>query len=118
MKQIFISSYDYTNFREPRAVVHYDWGSIDDQDALIVKIDVPVETGYLDKPYATTLFLLNRYPRDVIAFKELSSFPLNVHVLAAKQEFTDLVPTFAEFTNIAWASLYDNFEDAKSYRII
>lgn len=115
---LYLSSYDYTEFEVPRRILNYQKRKIDNRNVLSVEIDEPVigqkyGFGGID---INTLYLINRV--DENAFEKLDSFPIDVHVCIPKRPQDHTPASLSDMQNIAWASLYDNKEDAEKHKII
>lgn len=118
-KQIFLSSYDYSNFSILRNITNYQWTTLDERNCLIVTVDLPLlgrEYNLPDVPI-TTHYLTNRHLDDRGIFRDLSSFPINVYVLIPKS-LDDKIISLNQLQNISWATLSDNLKDAEDHRIM
>ena len=117
-KRLFLSSYEYKSFAAPRKIKQYSWTNLDGRDCLIAEVDIPVDGRKygLSNECITTLYLLNRFAEDAIIFKNLSSFPIEVHVLIPTSEKE--INSVSQLKHIVWATLYDNLKDAENHRIL
>ena len=116
--QLYLSSYEYELFRNPRKILHYRKEIIDNRNILIVEVDqliIGQKFGLLDTDIST-LYLINRFNEQ--AFDNLESFPIDVHVLIPKSSRNLLPSSLSDMQNIAWACLYDNIQDAEKHKMI
>lgn len=115
--KLYISSYEYKEFDIPRKIHHFIKGKIDNRNALIVDVDIPIigQSYELFDYDIQTLYLINRVNEN--SFDKLDSFPIDVHVLIPKSHKNLAPKALSEMQNIAWACLYDNEEDAQNHKI-
>lgn len=109
---LYLSSYEYNDFKISRKVLQYKKTKLDGRNTLIVEVDKPLigqKYGLLDKD-VTKFYLVNRFNED--AFDKLNQFPIDVYVLIVKNYETINPSSLSELQNIAWACLYDNEKDA------
>lgn len=116
--QLFLSSYEYADFAQPRKVLRFQRVQISGRKGLAIDVDIPVDGnkyGNSEKELRQ-LFLLNRIDED--AFDSFKKFPVDVFVLIKKgsgaQELESV--ELNELKNIAWACLYNNEKDAIKHK--
>lgn len=113
---LYLSSDEYPDFKEPLEIVNYQKVNIEGSDILIARVGRPINSqnfGY--GTHAINVFyLVNRH--DEKAFRSLNKFPIHVHVLIPKKPGIE-VNSFSQLDNIAWASLYANKSDARKHKI-
>lgn len=111
-KNLYLWSGDYKSFEIIRQIQEYDWIRLENQDCLVVTADIPVhlEKNGIQGEAVNTFYLLPRFGEQMAAFKNFSSFPIYVHVLVPKSENLNNAD---DFTNLAWATLYNNRKDAE-----
>ena len=115
--KVYLSSYDYYSFQEPRQILHYQKIKVGNRNTLIVEVDRPLigqKYGW-EGNVITTFYLVNRV--DENAFDKLDKFPIEVHVTATKTHKAATPTSLSELQNIAWACLYDNEQDAIEHKI-
>jgi len=114
--KLFLSSYEYETFENPREILLFRKEIIDNRNILVVEVDRPIigqKYGLLDNDIQT-LYLVNRINED--AFDKFNLFPIDVHVLIPKS-INKLKPSsLSDMQNIAWACLYDNEKDARDHK--
>jgi hypothetical protein len=114
--ELFLSTNDYVGFEEPRKIIEYDFINISNRVVMRAKVDIPVigqKYGYGGQDI-DILYLVGRF--DDGSLRELTNFPVHVHVLIPKPDHLDF-STVTEMINIVWAVVYDNLDDAKNHRI-
>ncbi len=114
-KTLYLSSGDYKDFQVVRRIERFDWSTLEDRNYLIIEVDVPLD---LAKDSSSNLliksfYLLPRFVDQAEAFKNLSHFPIYVHVLIPKLQLHKKPDSFNDFTNLAWATLSDNLKDVE-----
>jgi hypothetical protein len=114
-KTLYLSSGDYKDFQIVRRIERFDWITLEDHNYLIIEVDVPLD---LAKDSSSNLliksfYLLHRFIDQATAFKNLSHFPIYVHVLIPKLQVDKKLNSFNDFTNLAWATLSDNLKDVE-----
>ena len=115
-KRLYICSNDYIGFDEVRQINCSQWVRIGGKSFLKGTVDLPIDLHGTELPYdrATTFYLFPRFSEQEIVFKELSVFPIFVHVFIVRIENKN--PTHrSDFFNIAWSSLYDDLSEAQEY---
>jgi hypothetical protein len=110
---LYISSSDYTYFAKPNEILSYNLEMISHKQLLKIELRDPVLSDGLFSIKGNNhyeFYLLARYNKlDLI---KLNKFPIAVYVLYFP---TDGKKEIENFQNIAWANIYDNFEDALDY---
>lgn len=109
---LFLTSDDYSDFQSLRKIQSYHKTRLDDRDVLVVKVDIPIigQKYGLGDYDPDTLYLLDKYDEPLLT--RLSQFPINVYVTIVKER-NSTPSSLSDLNNIAWASLYDNYNDAK-----
>lgn len=115
---LYLSSYEYSDFEITRKVLKYQKIMLDDRNVLVVQVDkhlIGQKYGLLNNN-VSKFYLVNRV--DENAFNKLDKFPIDVFVLIVKSFNTVNPSSLSELQNIAWACLYDNEADAKSHKLV
>lgn len=119
---IYLSSRDSFAFDGVRTIVVHKQKEIEGVKFLHVEVDVPVagQDFNLGNQAISTFYLANRFePKNQDDIGLLTAFPIHVHVYAstdpAMSNFNHL--HLSQLKNLAWATLYDNEDDAKHHRI-
>jgi hypothetical protein len=114
-KTLYLSSGDYKDFQIIRRIERFDWITLANHNYLVVEVDVPVDLAKDSSSnlLIKTLYLLHRFVNQATAFKNLSCFPIYVHVLIPKLQVDKKLNSFSDFTNLAWATLSDNLKDVE-----
>jgi hypothetical protein len=114
-KTLYLSSGDYKDFRIVRRIERFGWIALEDHNYLIIEVDLPLN---LVKDSSSNLliksfYLLHRFIDQATTFKNLSHFPVYVHVLIPKLQLDKKLNSFNDFTNLAWATLSDDLKDVE-----
>ena len=115
--ELYISSYEYSDFDIPRKVLQYHKIKLEGKNCLIIEVDRPLigqKYGLLND--ITKFYLINRV--DEQAFDKFKKYPIDVYVLIQKKDNTASVSSLLDLQNIAWACIYNNQKDAFEHRII
>ena len=114
---LYISSNEYEDFSNPREIIN--WENVTDSkgNCLIVKFDKPVKGDDYGFPKNLHQFLLvGRF--DDYKLKGLKEFPIEVHVFVIENiNQINEIGSLKELTNIAWASVYNDFKDALNHAL-
>ena len=116
--QLYLSSYEFSDFEISRKVTHFQRMKLDDRNVLKIEVESPLigqKYGLFGNDIAI-FYLVNRV--DENAFVKLSKFPIDVHVLIVANPEINNPSSLEELQNIAWACLDDNKDDAKNHRIV
>lgn len=109
--KLFLTSDDYVDFEIVRYILKYRHIFIEGIEALEVITDIPL-TGQnygLGDFDPNTFYLINRHNNSYL--HDLNTFPIAVRVYIINEKgINDL--TFNTLQQIAWAEVYDNFNDA------
>ncbi len=111
--KLYLSSYDYEEFNIPKEIVSFNHILIENRNALLISLKVNIYGfKYGINRELNECILLSRF--DDRLLKDLNKFPIDVHVFI----FNDnTINSFKNMTNIAWACLYNNKDDAKLHRL-
>lgn len=111
--KLFLSSSENVGFLTQREIISYERNRLENRNVLIVKVDIPLKRDgrYYGKlgDKIDIFYLINRI--DERAFDKLDCFPINVYVCLPKNIDEEII-SIKQLENIAWADIYDNFEDA------
>ncbi len=113
--ELFLSSMDYNDFYVVRKVLSFRKCVIEGRDCLIVDVDqfLNGEKYGVDHDIVTFYLLDKWIPPSMLS---LSKFPIRVHVLIKKNYREVYIESLSQLSNIAWATLYDNYSDAVQYK--
>ncbi len=112
---MFLSSYEYDEFKKPRKIVSSNKIEFEGRVVFKVIVDAPIfgQDYGLGGADISELHLVGRFEE----LKELNSFPFEVHVFIPKSNKFDNINSFVQLQNIGWASVYDNEKDAIEHKI-
>ncbi len=112
---MYISSYEYDEFKNPRKIVSSNKIEFEGRVVFKVIVDTPIfgQDYGLGGAYISELYLVGRFEE----LKELNSFPFEVHVFIPKSDQFNSINSLSQLQNIGWASVYDNERDAAEHKI-
>lgn len=88
---------------------------IENRYVLVIDVDIPLSGDKRGFPNQniSTFYLIDRFQLD--SFLSLDKFPMYVHVFIPKNIDETIFSSLSQLRSIAWASLYNNYEDAKNH---
>lgn len=116
--KLFISSSDYYLLEKPVTVMSFEKKISNDRVTLEVEIEPELKYAmYGEEMDVRRLILFPRFTED--AFVLLDQFPIDVHVLLPKdKEYIDgELGRLSDMYRLAWATLYNDYEDALKNKI-
>lgn len=115
--KLYLSSYEYEIFENPREITQIKKVYIDKKSVLIVEINEPIlgQKFGLGGTLIHTLYLVNRFKDS--SFDNFNKFPIDVHVFIPITNEIIIPTTFIDMQNIAWACIYNNKLDAMNHNI-
>ena len=113
MKKLYLTSSDYLSFNLIREVIEYERIFLDKKEVLVVTVHEPLigQNYGFGSEDISKFYLICRYPESSF---ELESYPIHVHVCIPKEP-KKKPSKISDLKNIAWASLFDNKEDAGKF---
>lgn len=114
---LYISSYEYSDFEIPRKVQQLYKVNLEGRNCLVIEVIEPLigqKYGLIND--VTKFYLINRV--DEQAFEKFEKFPIDVFVFIPRNDNILHVTSLLDLQNIAWACIYDNHKDAFDHLII
>ena len=113
--ELYITSDDYISFENPIKIVAYEKLTILGQKCLLVALETELDYSSFGITNPVSRFILkDRHVANSDRLHKLNNFSIGVHVLIPKDKKhpTEGFSKFSDLFNVAWAEVYDNYDDA------